>query len=56
MGGHVLWVDMFSGVHVFKDDMSYESICLKGGHGLCASREVLVCRRKYLVGGHENTS
>ena len=24
----------FSGVHVFQDDMSYESICLKGGHAL----------------------
>ena len=24
----------FSGVHVFQDDMSYESICLKAGHAL----------------------
>ena len=24
----------FSGVHIFQDDMSYESICLKGGHAL----------------------
>ena len=23
-----------SGVHIFQDDMSYESICLKGGHTL----------------------
>ena len=29
MGGHV-----FSGVHVFQDDMSYESIYLKEGHVL----------------------
>ena len=24
----------FSGVHVFQDDMSYETICLMGGHAL----------------------
>ena len=24
--------NMFSGVQVFQDDMSYESVCLKGGH------------------------
>ena len=24
----------FSGVHIFQDDMSYESICHKGGHAL----------------------
>ena len=32
-----------SGVHIFQDDMSYGSICLM---------EVMLCRRKCLVGGH----
>ena len=37
----------FSGVHVFQDDMSYENICLK---------EVMLRRRKCLVGDHEDIS
>ena len=36
----------FSGVHVFQDDMSYGAYIL---------RKVMLCRRKCLVGGHEDT-
>ena len=43
----------FSGVHVFQADMSYESICLMRAYVL---KEVMLCRRKYLVVGHENTT
>ena len=39
----------FSGVHVFQDDLSYESICLMRAYVL---RVIMLCRRKYLMGGH----